>query len=127
MSKKQAELLELTKLLEKCSAMTLLCEKTKNYWVFIKQSYQMPVQLAYQNKLKVSEKIEIFEKLNDQFGTLATSIEHSLSFENTIINGFLKTYDSLIEQCPFESISQKHKDHIITMFEGKCVPEQLLR
>jgi hypothetical protein len=147
-----------TRLLEKCSAMSLLCTKATANWNFIKMCFQMPLiltssamcilnsfdnnngnmkipnvvvngvsvlVLALQNNLKVSEKVEAFKNLSNQFRTLANSIECCSNFDNITNNGFMEKYDNLIQQCPFESISEKYKNQVIESFKGKSLPLQL--
>lgn len=87
----------------------------------------MPVHLAYQNKLKITDKIEIFEKFNERFGTLAKNIEYSLSSVNSNnIEHFSEEYESLIKESLFQCISENHEKKITTLFLWKCIPEQLL-
>jgi hypothetical protein len=158
MSVNTYELERATAILEKCSAMSLLCSKATSYWNFIKICFQMPLiltssamcilnsfddnkgnmkipnvivnglsvlLLAIQSNLKIIEKVETFKNLSNQFRTLANTIEGSQSFENTQINNFIEKYDVLIQQCEFESISEKHKNQVSKAFEGKSVPLQL--
>lgn len=158
MSINEYELSRATRLLEKCSAMSLLCTKSTAYWNFIKICFQMPLiltssamcilnsfdnnngnmkipnvvvngvsvlVLALQNNLKVSEKVETFKNLSNQFRTLANSIECCSSFDNITNNGFMEKYDNLIQQCPFEAITEKHKNQVIESFKDKSLPLQL--
>ena len=81
--------------------------------------------LALQNNLKVIEKVETFKNLSNQFRTLANSIECCSNFDNITNNSFMEKYDNLIQQCPFEAISEKHKNQVIESFKGKHLPLQL--
>lgn len=127
-TRKKLQLKELNILLEKSIIMNNICLKTKNYWIFMKNTNQMPLQLANQNKLKVSEKIAIFEKLYDAFGTLADKIKDLLEVVNTnLYDDIINEYTILIEQCPFESISDNHKKKVINDFVGQNIPKELLK
>lgn len=78
-------------------------------------------------KLYESGIIEIFEKLYDRFGTLADNIKCLIEISNIHdIEKIRDEYESLIEQCPFECISDYNKQKIMIEFSGKSIPQHLL-
>jgi len=83
--------------------------------------------MSLQNNLKVSEKVELFKSLSNQYLILAHSIE-ALEPDNItreMINNFTDKYDMLQSQCLFEDIPQKYKKEVIIVFKNRFLPIQI--
>ena len=149
------------KLLDKCEAMCLLCNKASSHWSFIKWLLQFPLILtssvmcilnsfdnnedgnmkipnvvvngcsvlimSLQNNLKVSEKVELFKNLSNQYLILAHSIEalEPDTITREMINNFTDKYNMLQSQCLFEDIPQKYKKEVIIVFKNRFLPVQI--
>ena len=150
----------LNMLLDKCEAMSVLCQKATQHWSLVKFAFQIPLIitssvmcilnsfdsakgnmkipnvvvngasvliLALQNNLKVSEKVELFKNLSNNFLQLAHQIEglETEELSKNAINGLTEKYDSLVIQCQFEDIKKSIKLEVIELWEGRSVPLQL--
>ena len=83
--------------------------------------------MSLQNNLKVSEKVELFKNLSNQYLILAHSIEaiEPDTITREMINNFTEKYDLLQSQCLFEDIPQKYKKEVIKSWGGRFLPLQL--
>jgi hypothetical protein len=83
--------------------------------------------MSLQNNLKVSEKVELFKNLSNQYLILAHSIEalEPDTINREMINNFTDKYDMLQSQCLFEDIPQKYKKEVINVFKNRFLPIQL--
>ena len=83
--------------------------------------------MSIQNNLKVSEKVELFKNLSNQYLILAHSIEalEPDTITRETINNFTDKYDMLQSQCLFEDIPQKYKKEVINSWNGRALPLQL--
>ena len=83
--------------------------------------------MSLQNNLKVSEKVELFKNLSNQYLILAHSIEaiEPDTITREMINNFTEKYDLLQSQCLFEDIPQKYKKEVVKAWNGRALPLQL--
>jgi len=83
--------------------------------------------MSLQNNLKVSEKVELFKSLSNQYLILAHSIEalEPNTITRETINNFTDKYDMIQSQCLFEDIPNKYKKQVINLFENRFLPIQL--
>jgi len=83
--------------------------------------------MSLQNNLKVSEKVELFKSLSNQYLILAHSIEalEPDTITREMINNFTDKYDMLQSQCLFENIPDKCKKQVINSWNGRALPLQL--
>jgi len=83
--------------------------------------------ISYQSNLKVSEKVELFKNLSNQFLQLAHEIEgkEPESLDRSTVNNLIEKYDGLVTSCLFEDIPKSIKLEVIKLFEGKALPLQL--
>ena len=83
--------------------------------------------MSLQNNLKVSEKVELFKNLSNQYLILAHSIEalEPDTITREMINNFTDKYDMLQSQCLFEDIPQKYKKEVINVFKNRFLPIQI--
>ena len=83
--------------------------------------------LSLQNNLKVSEKVDLFKNLSNQYLTLAHAIEalEPDTITREIINNFTEKYDALQSQCLFEDIPHKYKVQVVKAWCSRALPLQL--
>lgn len=83
--------------------------------------------MAYQNQLKVAEKVELFKTLSNQFLQLAHQIEglDMEQIDRNLINNLTEKYDNYIMSCLFEDIPNRYKIEVRNIMEGKSLPLQL--
>jgi len=83
--------------------------------------------MSLQNNLKVSEKVELFKSLSNQYLILAHSIEalEPDTITRETINNFTDKYDMLQSQCLFEDIPDKCKKQVMILFENRFLPIQM--
>jgi len=85
------------------------------------------VIMSLQDNLKVSEKVELFKNLSNQYLVLAHAIEalEPDTITREMINNFTEKYDGFQTQGLFEDIFRKYKVHVIKLFDGRVLPLQL--
>lgn len=83
--------------------------------------------MAYQNQLKVAEKVELFKSLSNNFLQLAHQIEglDMEKLDRNIINNLIDKYDGYVMSCLFEDIPTRYKIEVRDIMEGKALPLQL--
>lgn len=88
--------------------------------------------MSLSNSIKASEKFEIFKKLSQQFMILSQEIEGMETDENDNIDKekysiILLKYDNLIQDCAFEEIPTRFKEHVAKIYTNadRHVPIQL--
>jgi len=135
--------------------MAILCNRTANYYSFIKQIFiiilvlpssvmavlnsgisethmRIPniiinactaLLISLNNSLKISEKADKNNQLSLKFAKLEHEIEQCISM-NTItpdkINGFINSYDILLEQC--DNFPQWIKDNVKKLNNNRYLP-----
>lgn len=85
--------------------------------------------LGLQNSLKISEKVELFKNLSNNFLQLAHELDEIKYQEeeidsNRMLN-YIDKYDSYLFQCQFEDIPRKIKLQVIDTCNGYALPLQL--
>lgn len=152
--------IRIQQLLEKCEAMSILCNRGNEYWGFVKTIFQIPLILtssvmcilnsfddgngsmkipnvvvnglsvllmSYQNQMKVSEKVEIFKSLSNNFLQLAHQIEglETDQIDRNMVNNLTEKYDTFVMNCNFSDIPKRYKIEVRKVMKGKTLPLQL--
>ena len=83
--------------------------------------------LAYQNQLKVPEKVEIFKSLSNNFLQLAHQIEglEAEQIDRNMVNNLTDKYDTFVMSCNFGDIPTRYKLEVRRIMKGKTLPLQL--
>jgi hypothetical protein len=83
--------------------------------------------MSLQSSMKVSEKVQSFKNISNNFLLLAHQIEgtEQTHLDNEKINAFVDKYDSLVQQTFFEDIPDKCKKQVMILFENRFLPIQL--
>ena len=85
--------------------------------------------LWLQNSLKISEKVELFKNLSNNFLKLAHELDE-IKYQDEVIDSnrmlnYIDKYDSYLFQCQFENIPRKIKLQVIDTCQGYALPLQL--